>query len=65
MRIVATEEHVLPLAMRNAWSALDPQYQDDGFRGWHFEAGIQLLRLVVAGAFDRHPGSTDRPSAAA
>lgn len=32
MRLVALEEHTLPLAVREAWSALDPQYQDDGFR---------------------------------
>lgn len=32
MRLVALEEHILPPAVREAWSALDPQYQDDGFR---------------------------------
>ncbi|GJG89126.1 amidohydrolase [Gemmatimonadetes bacterium T265] len=24
--------------------------------GWHYETGVQLLRLVFAGVFDRHPG---------
>ncbi|AQT82594.1 amidohydrolase [Mycolicibacterium litorale] len=24
--------------------------------GWHYDAGLQLLRLVVAGVFDRFPG---------
>ena len=24
--------------------------------GWHAEAGLHALRLVAAGAFDRHPG---------
>ena len=24
--------------------------------GWHAEAGLHALRLVVSGAFDRHPG---------
>ena len=24
--------------------------------GWHYETGIQLLRLVLSGTFDRHPG---------
>ncbi len=24
--------------------------------GWHYEAGIQFVRMVVAGVFDRHPG---------
>lgn len=23
--------------------------------GWHYEAGLQFLRMVVAGVFDRHP----------
>jgi len=23
--------------------------------GWHFETGVQLLRLIYAGTFDRHP----------
>jgi uncharacterized protein len=23
--------------------------------GWHYEAGVQLLRLILAGVFDRHP----------
>ena len=23
--------------------------------GWHYEAGVQFLRLVLAGVFDRHP----------
>ncbi len=23
--------------------------------GWHYETGIQLLRLILAGTFDRHP----------
>lgn len=32
MRIVALEEHLLPIAVRQAWSALDPRFQDDGFR---------------------------------
>ena len=26
-----------------------------GAPGWHYETGIQLLRLVLAGTFDRHP----------
>ncbi|MEC3977407.1 amidohydrolase family protein [Amycolatopsis sp. H20-H5] len=24
--------------------------------GWHFETGIQLIRMILAGVFDRHPG---------
>lgn len=32
MRLVALEEHILLPAVREAWLALDPQYQDDGFR---------------------------------
>lgn len=24
--------------------------------GWHYEAGLQFVRLALAGAFDRHPG---------
>jgi uncharacterized protein len=23
--------------------------------GWHFEAGLQFVRLILAGTFDRHP----------
>nr|WP_259671712.1 amidohydrolase family protein [Rhizobium sp. NZLR3b] len=23
--------------------------------GWHFEAGIQFVRLILGGVFDRHP----------
>jgi predicted TIM-barrel fold metal-dependent hydrolase len=26
-----------------------------GAPGWHYETGIQVLRLVLAGTFDRHP----------
>lgn len=32
MRLVALEEHLLPWAVRQAWSALEPQYQDDAYR---------------------------------
>jgi uncharacterized protein len=24
--------------------------------GWHYETGVQLLRMVLGGVFDRHPG---------
>lgn len=24
--------------------------------GWHYETGVQLLRLILSGVFDRHPG---------
>ncbi|MBS1895313.1 MAG: amidohydrolase family protein [Actinobacteria bacterium] len=24
--------------------------------GWHYETGVQVVRLVLSGAFDRHPG---------
>jgi uncharacterized protein len=24
--------------------------------GWHYETGVQLLRLIFSGVFDRHPG---------
>jgi len=23
--------------------------------GWHYETGVQLLRMIFAGVFDRHP----------
>ena len=29
--------------------------------GWHYEAGIQFVRLILAGVFDRFPGSADHP----
>ena len=35
--------HVAALLASSAW-------------GWHAEAGLHTLRLVVAGVFDRHPG---------
>ncbi len=25
--------------------------------GWHLEAGLAALRLILSGALDRHPGS--------
>lgn len=34
--------------------ALDAAFAGGGI-GWHYETGIQLLRLVLAGVFDRHP----------
>ena len=48
MRIVALEEHILPLAVRNAWSALDLQYQDEGFRIFDKEVagGIRTSRQM-------------------
>ncbi len=51
----------LPQAgVRNAYyGGLSPQV-DLAFAtfglGWHYEAGIQFLRMLLAGVFDRHPG---------
>lgn len=27
-----------------------------GLIGWHYETGMQLLRMILGGVFDRHPG---------
>jgi predicted TIM-barrel fold metal-dependent hydrolase len=27
----------------------------DGGLGWHYEAGVQTMRLILSGVFDRHP----------
>ena len=34
--------------------ALDLAFATSGI-GWHYETGIQFLRLILAGTFDRHP----------
>ena len=33
---------------------LDVEFATSGI-GWHYETGIQFLRLILAGTFDRHP----------
>ncbi len=35
-------------------AAVDFQFSGPGF-GWHAEAGIHILRLILSGALDRHP----------
>lgn len=35
--------------------AVDSLFARGGI-GWHYEAGVQILRLILAGAFDRFPG---------
>lgn len=34
---------------------LDTAFANFGL-GWHYDAGIQFVRLVLSGTFDRHPG---------
>lgn len=51
---------VPPAAVREAsYSGIDPM-TDLGLAtfgwGWHMEAGIAALRLILRGTFDRHPG---------
>ena len=51
--------HVPPKAVRDIYySGLGPRFDTvfgaQGY-GWHVETGIQLLRLIYSGAFDRNP----------
>ena len=48
-----------PLAVREAYysgfgDALDVMFANPGI-GWHYETGIQFVRLILAGVFDRFP----------
>jgi uncharacterized protein len=48
------------VAVRSAYydglgDAVDAAFATFGL-GWHFETGIQLLRLILAGVLDRYPG---------
>lgn len=48
------------LAVRNAYYSgfapmVDAAFATAGL-GWHYDAGIQFIRLVLSGAFDRMPG---------
>ena len=48
-----------PLAVREAYySGFDPRadvmFANSGL-GWHYETGVQIVRLMLAGAFDRFP----------
>lgn len=49
-----------PAAVREAcYDGLDPATNlmlSTGGWGWHAEAGLAALRLILAGTFDRHPG---------
>jgi uncharacterized protein len=49
-----------PAALREAlYSGLPPKVAArlaTGAWGWHAEAGLHVLRMVVTGVFDRHPG---------
>lgn len=52
--------HVPPKAVRDIYysglgSTFDTVFGAQGY-GWHVETGIQLLRLIYSGTFDRHPG---------
>jgi uncharacterized protein len=49
-----------PAAVREAYyaglgSGVDAAFATHGI-GWHYDAGVQLLRLIYAGVFDRFPG---------
>jgi uncharacterized protein len=49
-----------PAAVREAYyggfgDAVDAAFATHGV-GWHYDAGVQLLRLILAGVFDRFPG---------
>lgn len=48
-----------PAAVRQAYyaglsSKLDPSFASGGI-GWHYETGVQLLRLILAGVLDEYP----------
>ncbi|TPW73165.1 amidohydrolase family protein [Schumannella sp. 10F1B-5-1] len=49
-----------PAAVRSAYYDGLPDAVASGFAthaiGWHYDAGVQVLRLVLSGVFDRHPG---------
>ena len=47
-------------AVRNAYYSgfspeLDTAFANFGM-GWHYDAGVQFVRLLIGGTFDRHPG---------
>lgn len=49
-----------PAAVRGAYysglgDAVDATFANYGI-GWHYDAGVQFVRLVLAGVFDRFPG---------
>jgi len=49
-----------PPAVRTAYydgfdAALDAAFATHGV-GWHYDTGVQILRLILAGIFDRFPG---------
>ena len=41
-------------AYYSGFGALDSLFSRPGL-GWHYETGIQLVRLILSGTFDRHP----------
>ena len=48
-----------PLAVREAYYSgfgdqLDVMFANSGL-GWHYETGVQIIRLILAGVFDRFP----------
>ena len=48
-----------PLAVREAYYSgfgdqLDVMFANSGL-GWHYETGLQIIRLILAGVFDRFP----------
>ena len=48
-----------PLAVREAYYSglddrLDVMFANSGL-GWHYETGVQIIRLILAGTFDRFP----------
>lgn len=49
-----------PPPVRAAYYDGFPPPVSDGFAthgiGWHYDAGVQFLRMVLGGVFDRHPG---------
>ncbi|MCW4458941.1 amidohydrolase family protein [Microbacterium sp. MPKO10] len=49
-----------PLAVREHYYSGYPPAVSAGFAthgiGWHYDAGVQFLRLVLSGVFDRFPG---------
>jgi uncharacterized protein len=49
-----------PASVRTAYYAGFGDVVDSAFAthgvGWHYDAGVQLLRLILAGVFDRFPG---------
>ena len=50
------KEDVLKAYYKGDWSDQVMTILSGHGMGWHYEAGVHILRLILSGCFDRHPG---------